>query len=582
MAESKRDFVKIAKDYARSAIRDKARKRHGLLIQQASQRFLDDLKRSRTKACAFKFDAWHANDVCDFIEKLPHAEGTWDTPNIVLHKSHVFFLVQLFGFRSKTSYFVEDYGNFNPRRYTSALFAVARKNAKSTLASGIMLYCECCEPEQGAQVISAGTTFPQSSIIFNTSKRMVEKTPALREAFGLEIWAKSITRVETGASYKPIHAKASTQDGLNPSHVALDEIHAHKTGDLLNVLTSAAGARKNPLWLYTTTEGYTNPGPWGELRQFAKKLLSGIFGHEVDHFLAVFYALDEENKALGIKADKEGTRSAWIKANPLIDVIPSLLTAIEKEFTEAKQMPSKMAEFKIKRLNRPASVGGGWVDLAKFSQCSGAIDLEWLADKPCVAALDLASTSDLASFRITWRIDGHAYTIGFRWCPADAVAQRTERGTVPYQSWVEQGLIVETEGNTIDYEVIEKDIVELYERFNITTIGYDKWNATDIVMRLVVRGLPMIEFVQGTQSFHPAMQNLEIAYTKGELSHGGDLVLNWCASNLVARRDVNLNMAPDKRKSSDKIDDFVTLIMTFGLLGAAPVKRKSIYEQGTI
>jgi len=153
---------------------------------------------------------------------------------------------------------------------------------------------------------------------------------------------------------------------------------------------------------------------------------------------------------------------------------------------------------------------------------------------------------------------------------------------VPYQSWVEQGLIVETEGNTIDYEVIEKDIVELYERFNITTIGYDKWNATDIVMRLVVRGLPMIEFVQGTQSFHPAMQNLEIAYTKGELSHGGDLVLNWCASNLVARRDVNLNMAPDKRKSSDKIDDFVTLIMTFGLLGAAPVKRKSIYEQGTI
>ncbi|WP_235028930.1 terminase large subunit domain-containing protein, partial [Mycoplasmoides pneumoniae] len=144
-----------------------------------------------------------------------------------------------------------DDGRFYPRRFTSALFAVARKNAKSTLSSSILLYCECCEPEEGAQVISAATTFPQASIIFNVAKRMVEKTPALREAFGLETWAKAITRFETGATFKPIHAKASTQDGLNPSHVGLDEIHAHKSADLLNVLTSAAGARGNPLWLYT-------------------------------------------------------------------------------------------------------------------------------------------------------------------------------------------------------------------------------------------------------------------------------------------------------------------------------------------
>jgi phage terminase large subunit-like protein len=256
--------------------------------------------------------------------------------------------------------------------------------------------------------------------------------------------------------------------------------------------------------------------------------------------------------------------------------------AIKKEYIEAKEMPSKMAEFKIKRLNRPSSVAGGWVDLTKFGQCSGAIDLEWLAQFPCVAALDLASTSDLASFRITWRVEGHCYTIGFRWCPSEAIAYRTERGTVPYQAWVETGLIVETEGNTIDYEVIEKDVVDLYKKYNITSIAYDKWNATDLVGRLVSQGLPMIEFVQGTQSFHPAMQALEIAYMKGDLSHGGDLVLNWCASNLVARRDVNLNMAPDKKKSSDKIDDFVTLIMTLGLLGTAPVKRKSLYDEGTI
>src|SRR5690606_6176032 len=157
----------------------------------------------------------------------------------------------------------------------------------------ILLYCQCCEDEEGAQIISAATTFPQASIIFNVAKRMVQKTPDLQEEYGLELFSKSIARFETGASFKPIHAKASTQDGLNPSHVGLDEIHAHKTADLLNVLTSAAGARSNPLFLYTTTEGYVNPGPWGEIRRFAEQLLSGVFGAEADHFLAVFYAVDE-------------------------------------------------------------------------------------------------------------------------------------------------------------------------------------------------------------------------------------------------------------------------------------------------
>ena len=156
----------------------------------------------------------------------------------------------------------------------------------------------------------------------------------------------------------------------------LDEIHAHKTADLLNVLTSAAGARANPLWLYTTTEGYTNPGPWAEIRQFAKRLLSGVFGHTADHFLVIFFAVDDEDKTLGIKADDEFDESCWIKANPLIEVNPHLLTAIRKEAVEAKQMPSKLAEFRIKRLNRQASTAEGWINLTKWQECSGAVDLD--------------------------------------------------------------------------------------------------------------------------------------------------------------------------------------------------------------
>lgn len=547
-------YVKIATDYAKAAIADKKGRKFGKWIRLAASRFLADLERAKQKDAPFIFDEWHACDPCDFIEKLPHVEGKWTSDCIELHPAQVFFIVQLFGFRKPD-------GN---RRFTSALYATARKSGKSTVSSAILLYCQCCENEPGAQIVSAATTFPQAAIIFNVAKRMVEKTPDLRDAFGLECWAKAISRFETGSSFKPIHAKASTQDGLNPSHVGLDEIHAHKTADLLNVLTSAAGARSNPLWLYTTTEGYTNPGPWGEIRLFAKKLLEGVFGTTADHFLALFWAIDDE--------DNEFDETVWVKANPLIDVNPHLLDAIRKEAVEAKQMPSKLAEFRIKRLNRPASTAEGWIDLMKWQQCGGEVDLEWLSQFPCYGALDLASTRDMTAFRLVWNVQGKIYTYGLRWVPESAVASRTERGTVPYAAWVEAGLIKVTPGNTTDYGIVEQDILAAFERFNIQGIAYDSWNASDLVNRLVAHELPMIEFIQGPKSYHPAMQQLELFYINGNVCHGGDPVLNWCASNLVARRDQNMNMAPDKKRCADKIDDMAALLMAVGI-SMSPVEQ---------
>ncbi|MFW8566162.1 terminase large subunit [Orrella sp. 11846] len=560
-----RDYVASAIEYAERAVSDRHHARHGRWIRLAAQRFLGDLERAEDPECEFFFDEWHANNACDFLEKLPHVEGRWQTPYLQLHPAQIFFVAQLFGFRKRTAIEIEGWGAFHPRRFTSALYAVARKNGKSALSAAILLYCLCCEPEDGAQVISAATTYDQASIIFRIAKRMAEKTSELRDAFGLQTWAKTITRLETGAAFKAVHAKASTQDGLNPSHTALDEIHAHKSADLLNVLQSAAGARANPLWLFTTTEGYSNPGPWAEIRGFAFSLLKGGLGTTADHFLAVFFALDNEDKTAGIESDDEFDESKWVKANPLLDVNEHLFDAIRREAVEAKQMPSKLAEFRIKRLNRPASTAEGWIDLHKWMACAGEVDLDWLADYPCWGGLDLASTTDIAAFRLLWHVEGMWYTHGWRWVPEDSVAYRTERGTVPYAGWVNSGTLIQTPGNVTDYAVIEDQILQATERFQIENIAFDAWNATDLVSRLLDQGVPMIQFVQGPKSYHPAMQALERAYVSGHLAHGGDPVLAWCASNLVARHDVNLNMAPDRKRSADKIDDMVALLMAFGL-----------------
>ena len=552
--KNNRDYIKIAIDYANQAVADENNERFGKWIRLAARRFLADLERAKQKDSCFYFDDACAIDACSFIEKLPHVEGKWETENVVLHASHVWFVVQLFGFRNQDG----------TRRFTTALFAVARKNAKSFLCSAILLYCFCCEDEEGPQVVSAATTGQQARIIFNVAKRIVEKLSALREAFTLEPFANAIARYEVGGTFKPINAKASTQDGLNPSHVGIDEIHAHKTHDLLNVLKSAAGARKNPLFLYTTTEGYESPGPWGEIRHFAKQLLEGVV--QADHFLVLYYALDDEDKDAGKAADDDFDESKWIKANPLMEVNPLLLKEIRKEAVEAKQMPGRHAEFKIKRLNRPSSTVGGWINLNKWRLCNGDVDLDWLKQYPCFGGLDLASTRDIAAFRLVWDVDGVYYTHGWRFVPSVAVHERSRRGLVPYQQWVHGGWLIEAGDEIIDYDVVEKTILQADAMYDIRAIGYDLWNAQQIAKKLIDADVPMIEFIQGTKSYHPAMKALEEHYISGKVAHGNDPVLNWNASNIVARTDQNMNTAPDKKKSNDKIDDMVAFLMAVGEL----------------
>lgn len=561
MASESRDYVAIAKDYAKRAANPKNKKRFGIWMRLAAQRFLDDLKRASAKNAPFKFDEWHAWDVCDFAEKLPHVEGTWDTPTIILHESHVFFLVNLFGFRKPDG----------TRRFTTALFAIARKNAKSTLASIIGLYCQNCEGENGPQVITAATTGQQARIVFKVAKTMVEKTSDLREAFGLEPFANAIASYTNGGTFKPINAKASTQDGLNPSCSILDELHAHKNHDLLNVLKSAAGARRNPLFLYLTTEGYANPGPWEEEREFAKKVLRGLI--DADHYLAVYYALDEKDEDLGTEADDDFDEDAWQKANPLMAVNPLLLGEIRKAAIEAKEKPGTHAEFKIKRLNRPSSVAKGWINLTKWRECRGEVDLDRLKHYPCHGGLDLSSTTDLASFRLVWDVDGWIYTHGWRYVPRQAVKRREARGLIPYAGWVLKGYLIESGDEAIDYGPIEEQIIWAHQHLNLVSVGYDGWNAAQSVQRLKAANVTMEQFIQGPKSYHPAMQALEIAYLNGRLAHGNDPVLNWNASNLVARQDANLNNAPDKKRASEKIDDMCALLMGIGRLQQAAPKK---------
>jgi phage terminase large subunit-like protein len=556
--EAATDYVGIAIAYAEDAIADRRGEKYCDWIRLAARRFIKDLKRAAGKRPPFNWSPSRANLHCEFIEELHHVEGTWSSPTLRLLPFQCFFVCQLFGFRN----------HLGGRRFSTALLLIARKNAKSTLAAAILLSCLCLEPEQGPQVISAATTGQQAKAVFNAAKRMVERNQELREVYALEPFSKSIARYENGGSFAPINAKASTQDGLNPSHTVMDEVHAHKTADLLNVLTSAAGGRDNPLWLYTTTEGYETPGPWPELRGFAQNILKGVI--VADHFLAVLFTLDEN--------DDDYDESRWIKANPLMETSRTLLLKVREAAIEAKQMASKAAEFRIKRCNRRSATATGWVSLNHWRKCKGPIDVDSLIGYTCYGAIDLASTGDMNSLVWLFELGDDRYaSIARYWVPADAVDSRTERKSVNYAGWVESGLIKQTTGNVADYAVIFNDLMEDYQRFNPRMIAYDPYNASTLVNQLTEQGVPMQMFIQGAKSYHPAMQAFERAYKSGKLVHDGNAVLTWNMANLVPRYDANMNTAPDKRRSADKIDGACAQLMCFGL---AELGRTSGDEAG--
>lgn len=515
-------------------------------MKLACKRFLSDIERARSKDCPFVFDEEEASSICKFVSNLPHVEGRWGSECIVLEDFQVFYLVNLFGFRKRDG----------TRRFTSTLFSISRKNAKTTLAATIGLYCLTMENEQGPQTISAATTGDQARIVFDIAKRMVDRTQKIQEAFDLKAFSRAIACYSNGGMMRSINSKASTQDGLNPSCIILDEIHAHKTADLMNVLQSAAGARRNPLFLYTTTEGYESPGPWPELRRFAQQVLEGVV--EADHFLAVIFAIDDE--------DDEFNSKIWIKANPLIENNEVLLSAIQKDAIDAKAMPSRHSEFLIKRVNRQSSTAKGWIDLQKWKLCAGKVDLDSLKDYPCYGGLDLASTRDLTSFRVIWLKDGIIYTHAWRWVPQMTVELRRIRNLVPYPGWVRTGHIIEIPGEVTNYDVVMQKVAEINRDFKLARVAYDPWNATQVAKKLLEEGVEMVEFIQGPKSYHPPMKYFEETYFSGRFRHGGDPVLTWCASNLVPRYDANMNLAPDRKKSADKIDDMVALLMAIGTM----------------
>ena len=390
-----KDYISIADKYAHDIVSKKILACDYTI--RACQRFIDDVKKSKTKAFPFKLESETANFICSRIELLPHVKGKpWAGTPIQLEPWQIFIIVNVFGWVHKVT---------TLRRYRTVYIEVPRKNA--TLTSTVALCMLAIDDEPGAEVYSAATTRDQAKIVFEDAQNMARRTAGFRKKYGVQVTARAITVLETGSKFMALSAEGSTLDGLNVHMGAIDELHAHKTRSVFDVIETATGARTQPLLWLITTAGSDQAGICYEQRTYVTKILEKSI--DDDTYFGIIYTIDKKDDWLD--------PGVWEKANPNygVSVIPDDIARLAKK---AEQLPSAQNNFLTKRLNVWVNADEAWMNIKAWEACAdSSLKIEDFYGRTCFVGVDLASKIDIAVMMLLFELDGHYYAFGNYYLP---------------------------------------------------------------------------------------------------------------------------------------------------------------------
>lgn len=531
------DYKKIASDYCLQVLDGTIPANK--FVKQCCERQLRDLTREGSKGFPYIYDPAKGANVCTFVELLPHIKGKLAGQPIQLEPWQIFIVMTAFSWVHKDTGF---------RRFRRTYIEVPRGNGKSAISSAIGLYALAKDEEGGAEVYSFATTRDQAKIVFGDAQQMARKTAGLRNHFGLEVNAHNINILKTASKFEALSSEGSTLDGLNTHFAIIDELHAHKTRSVYDVVETSIGKRTQSMLWIITTAGSNRAGICYEVRGFVRKVLDGSAVDETQ--FGIIYGLDD--------GDDWTTEEALIKANPNwgVSVMPEVLLPLQ---AKAMSMPSAANNFRTKHLNEWVNADVSWMDMRAWDACAdSSLTVEDFEGQPCFMALDLASKTDIAAKINLYVRDGHYYAFGDYYLPRDTVDKGENS---QYSGWESLGLLTVTDGAIIDFMVIENKILEDCKRFEVIEVPYDPFQATQLSMRLLNQGVNMVEVRPTVLNFSEPMKQLEALVLDKKFHHNGDPVLTWMVSNVVCHTDAKDNIYPRKERHENKIDGVVALIM---------------------
>lgn len=584
------DYLEIANQYALDVLA--GRVPACKWVKAACRRQLDDLElEAKDPDWPYYFDACGAGiRICRYISRLRHVKGKWAGQRITLEAWQLFGLTCVFGWRRKEDHL---------RRFRSVYEEVPRKNAKTTKLAGVGLYMLTADDEFGAEVYSAATKKDQAKIVFDIAQQMARVDGEFRARFALEVFTHSLVVRETASKFLPLSAEGETLDGLNVSCALIDELHAHKTRQLHDVLDSGAGARGQPLLWKITTAGSNRAGVCYDQRIYLTKILNSVLkrheglGYKVEGdstddetFWGIIYTIDEGDDPLD--------EATWRKANPNygISVDPADL---HRMAAMAKVQPAALNEFLTKRLNVWVNADTAWMNMLQWDSCGdSSLKEEDFAGEPCIAALDAAFKKDLFAKVKVFRRGEDVYAFGRYYMPESLLQQR---GWEQVAAWARAGWIRTTPGEVLDIEAVREELIGSEacrkrgtedhrlagdvagdaSRFELKEVAFDPAQLTQFSGEMLEDGIQMVELRPVVLNFSPAMKEIEELVVGNKFHHNGDPVLAWAISNVVCHRDAKDNIYPRKDTAEQKIDPAIALIMAMARL-ILTKPEKSVYE----
>ena len=447
----------------------------------------------------------------------------------------------------------------NPHGTRRAIVTRGRKNAKTTECAAIVLL-HLCGPEYvpNGSLYSAAQSRDQASIIFNLARKMVLLSPVLRKVIKIKETVRELHCPGTGCVYKALSAETSTAFGLSPVLTIHDELGQVRGPrfPLYEALETATAAQENPLTLVISTQAPTDSDLLSTLIDDAK---SGADPR-------VVLRMDSAD----IDADPF-TLESIRQANPALELFMNRKEVLAMA-EDARRLPAREAEFRNLVLNQRVEASNPFVTASLWKACGGPV-LPFPASMPLFAGLDLSSVADLTALvLIGQQPDQRWHVAPTFWLPREGLEEKSRLDRVPYDMWAEKGFLLTTEGQTIKYEYVAKYLRDLFNRYNIRKLAFDRWNMAHLRPWLEKAGFSatfiedrFVEFGQGTQSMSPALRTLEEWIRDKKVVHGMHPVLQMCAACAVVEGKDDANRKLSKNKSSGRIDGMVALAMAVGV-----------------
>nr|WP_299076385.1 terminase TerL endonuclease subunit [uncultured Paraglaciecola sp.] len=450
----------------------------------------------------------------------------------------------IFGWRSHVT---------KKRRFWEVYACLPRKSGKSIWAAAVGHLMFAMDGENGAEVYCGATSEGQAWEVYRPARIMAQKTPDYMHECGVQVNAKTMVLPDDNSRFEPVIGDPG--DGASPSCFILDERHEHKNDNMYDTAKTGMGSREQPLLLTITTAGSTIGGPCYKQQKAAEKVVSGAVVN--DRLFVLIYQMDVD--------DDWTSREALRKANPNIGV------SVSEEFLfamqdEAMNDSSKTNAFKTKHLNLWVASKTAWLNILKWNKCEDeTLDIKNFEGMDCIRSVDLASKRDFACYLRLFPVKTdklYYYVFPKFYLPEKTIENDRTNQLAP---WVADGWLTPTDGEEIDFEVIENDILEDEAIYNFVASPYDKWQALQFARNLENKNILMEPYSNSASHMSEAMDEVQTAtYTK-RLFHNANPIMTWMMSNVVAKStDGGETNKPVKEGYENKIDGPVALIMGVG------------------